>query len=428
MKKFYKNIIINYSNLTQVGLGLVRSQLIKGSFFMVIGTNFANFLAYIYHLIFGRIMGPSLYGDLVIILSLIALFSSVFSFVGTVLVKLVSSKEGNLNALHFWILKKVMIVGALIVLVFILYSGFFSDYLRVDSITVFLVSLIIFFSLLSFIYNSFMQGFLMFKQAVIVNNVTWIARIGLGSLLFFMGYSIGGLSLSLVIAAALSIVLSYYFLRRKLKFNLNSSSRPIVNKFLKYSLPAFILTLSTGSLFTSDLLIIKNFFEPKEVGFYAALSTLGKIIFYAVAPVVSVMFPLAARKNSENQKPQKILRLTLLLSGLFIAPILLIYTLWPGLIVSLLFGELYLEIAPYLIYFGIFSSIFTINVVLSNFYFSIGKTFSSGIVFVFALIQIVAIILFGRNIQTVVLLSIFTSIALLLTLTIFGVKVLEKKR
>ena len=60
--------------------GIVANPLFSGSFLMVFGSNFANFIAYVYHIIFGRILGPERYGDLSAILSILGILFSTFGF------------------------------------------------------------------------------------------------------------------------------------------------------------------------------------------------------------------------------------------------------------------------------------------------------------------------------------------------------------
>jgi O-antigen/teichoic acid export membrane protein len=94
--------------------------LFAGSFFMIVGSNFANFMAYIYHLILGRVMGPASYGELVATISTIGLMMSLISFFGLVIVKFVSSaKQEETPFVLGWFSRKT-IITALIVSVLIL--------------------------------------------------------------------------------------------------------------------------------------------------------------------------------------------------------------------------------------------------------------------------------------------------------------------
>ena len=81
--------------------GLISHPLFSGSAVMVVGSNLSSFLAYIYHLIIGRLLGPASYGELAAILSLIGLFAASFAFLGLVVIKFVSAAKKMKSNLFF---------------------------------------------------------------------------------------------------------------------------------------------------------------------------------------------------------------------------------------------------------------------------------------------------------------------------------------
>ena len=86
--------VIGFPDMRQKVKGIMAHPLFSGSAIMVFGSNFANFFAYLYHVVIGRLLGPSLYGELAATLSLIGMISASFSFFSLVIVKFVSS-AGN---------------------------------------------------------------------------------------------------------------------------------------------------------------------------------------------------------------------------------------------------------------------------------------------------------------------------------------------
>src|SRR3989338_2471320 len=148
---------------------------------MIVGSNFANFLAYIYHLIFGRLLGPAVYGELASIVSLSGFFISFFSFLSVSIVKFVSSaNEKGLDDFYTLIFKKIYPFVLGITVILFIGSFWISKFLGINSFAVYLVGPIIFLSFLQIIYSSYLQGLLKFKENVIVNNLGWVVRILLG--------------------------------------------------------------------------------------------------------------------------------------------------------------------------------------------------------------------------------------------------------
>ena len=71
MRKKISNFKFQISNY-------VKHPLFSGSAVMIVGTNFANFLAYLYHLVLARMLGPSAYSDLAAALAALSLFFNGF--------------------------------------------------------------------------------------------------------------------------------------------------------------------------------------------------------------------------------------------------------------------------------------------------------------------------------------------------------------
>src|SRR3972149_7822692 len=95
-------------NLKTFGLNLLKHPLFSGSAIMIFGSNLANFVAYLYHLVIGRLLGPAPYGELSAVLSVLGLIFASLNFLGLVIVKFVSSaKKDELVSIYSWFTKKL---------------------------------------------------------------------------------------------------------------------------------------------------------------------------------------------------------------------------------------------------------------------------------------------------------------------------------
>ena len=74
---------------------LIKHPLFSGSALMILGSNLANFIAYLYHLIIGRMLGPVAYGELSSVISALALIFISLNFLSLIIVKFVSSAQKN---------------------------------------------------------------------------------------------------------------------------------------------------------------------------------------------------------------------------------------------------------------------------------------------------------------------------------------------
>jgi len=386
---------------------------------MVVGSNAANFIAYIYHLIFGRILGPSLYGELAATISLIGTFSVVFTFLSLVIVKFVSSgTKKDVGALFGWLSRRAVVLGVGLLLLGSVLTPFLSDFLRVGDKIIILVGPALFLTLLSFVYKSFLQGLLRFWQLVIVSNLEFVGRLAIGLPLVFLGFSVFGAVLGILMATLLGVIVGKYFLR-----DIRSSASTYDFKkgraMAKYTIPVFLATLATGSFYSSDIILVKHFFSSHEAGLYASLSTLGKIIFYGTAPIGSVMFPIISQRHAKRQNYKTILRLSFLLTLVVASFVSIFYWLFPQVAIGLLYGDKYLAASPYLFWFGLFMALFSLASLMVSYFLSIHKTKTVVLALIAALGQVLGIIFFHSSIFSVVLVSIVSVSFLLVSLLIY---------
>lgn len=401
------------------GIDIIKHPLFGGSAVMIFGSNFANFFAYLYHLVLGRMLGPSAYSELAVALAAIGLFSTTFVFFGLVVVKFAASSKKNEKILLFkWLMKisKYFGVAGLIILIFL--SPFVSSFLKIPLKIALIIPPTLFLFLFSFLFRSFLQGLLKFGKSVSLIIVDISSRLVFGALFVFLGFSSLGGVLGITTGGILSLLLGYYYLRKyfsEKKAKEFSKGRQVLN----YSTPIVIASIANNSFISSDVMLAKHYFDPHLAGIYASLSILGKIIFYGTAPIASVMFPIISKKYSQGQKYQKVLFLSTLMTALLAGFILIIYYLAPEIMIKILFGNKFLEASSYLVWFGIFMTFYTLANLFVSFYLSIENTKIVILPLFFALVQIVGILVFHETILSVIHVSTLASALLFLSLIIY---------
>lgn len=400
-------------------IGLTQNPLFTGSFVMIMGTNLANFFAYLYHLIFGRYLGPSVYGDMVAIVSVTGYFVSIFAFLGVSIVKFASAGgEGEISDIFSFIQKKLVMPIFVISLLFLTITPSLSYFLKIDALTLIFVGPIIFFTFLNQIYTSFLQGRLDFGKTVVTINSSWIVRIGIGLVFFYIGWSLFGVIAAYFISVVFMWLLSKKFVG-KIKINPNYDKK-IGRKLGKFALPVLIMSLSATSFITTDVVLVKHYLEPFSSGIYSSLSMLGKIIIYGSAPIAYAMFPIVSKRVANGKGTKYLFLLSFIMAFIISSIVLLLYYLFPEIVINMLYGSEYLAAAPYLVWFGVFSLIYTLNYVLMNYFLSRSNTASAYFVFVGALIQALGIIVFHNSLMSVIFVSIAASALVFIILLIYG--------
>jgi O-antigen/teichoic acid export membrane protein len=112
-----------------------------------------------------------------------------------------------------------------------------------------------------------------------------------------------------------------------------------------YSVYTFLAFLFITLFYNMDMLLVKRFFESTPAGYYGAASMLAKAIFFGSIPIAGAMFPKISTWNDRGDEvvTTRLLKDTLLYTGLLAGLGTLLLNLFPGFAVSLLYGSAYGE-------------------------------------------------------------------------------------
>ena len=352
-------------------------------------------------------------------ISLLGIVMTSFSFINVVVVKYVSAGTNKSNqALFTWLTRKSVIFGIILASVFALAAHSISQFLKIDQKIVLILTPFFIFSILSTVYKAFLQGSLKFKELTITSNLDLLGRLSFGVIFVYFGMSVFGGILGIVLGAFTAFVLARFFLRdyrttdSKVKFTK-------IKDIAAYSIPVFISSAATLSLLSTDVILVKHFFDPHVAGLYAALSTLGRIIYFGATPVSAVMFPMVSKKHSKGESYLKIFAFSLVLTLFISLAVLGIYWQFPEFSIKMLYGSGYVEASPLLLHFGLFVAICTLSIFMLQFFISRFKTSAAYLVLIGAIVQIVGIWLFHRSLNQVINVSITVSSLLLVSLFVY---------
>lgn len=405
----------------------LKNQLLAGSLIFFLGNSLASFGNYLFHLAMGRMLGPADYGVLVSLISLSSLFGIPLSSLSVVVVKYVSAFKGRgelgaIGYLYSWLNSKVISLGLISSCLLIFFSFWIAAFLHLNS-----VLLVIFVILLNLIGvyqtvpGAILQGLLRFGLLSSLGIVQVILKLSLAVLLVYWGGRVFGALGAILATSLVGYLLTVFFVRRLLVSAKPKEERGMIKikEIASYALPVFFSTLAFISLYTTDIVLARHFLSTREAGFYAALSTLGKIIFFASGPIIGVMFPLVSAHQAKGKKYLGLLGLSFSLVLLICLGISGIYFFLPSLMVKFLFGKEYLAAAVYLYLFAPFLSLYSLCSLLVSFYLSVGKVRVVILPVTAALAQAVFIFLFHQSITQIVWVSISSLSLLLVSLLVY---------
>ncbi len=386
--------------------------LAKSSAIVFAGTMTANVFAYVYHLLMGRLLGPAGYGELSSLISLLYVFSVPLTVANTVIVKYVSGfkARGEMGQAKFLFLKLTKVFAVISIMGFpIAYiaAPTIASFLHLNSPVLFVwVYLLLVLSLLTVAALGTLTGYQKF---------IWVSVLGAAGLLLKVVLSIPAVSwgVSGVLGAAvLASFVGYVWFFIPLRFILRAKAKPTGltgRDAFRYAVPTFLTLLGITSLYSTDIILVRHFFDMEAAGLYAALAVLGKIIFYASSAVGVVLFPVVSERVARGTATHKLIVIAAGSVALLSLVLTAIYFVFPHVIISLLFGNAYAGGAQYLGLFGVFLALFSIGNIIALSCLALGKTGIGVVTMIPALLQIVGIGLFHESISSVILLNIAVS-------------------
>lgn len=365
----------------------------------------ANIFAYLYHLLVGRILGPDRYGELAALLALIYILNVPSQWLQTVMTKYFSSLRANkatgeVKNLFFTATRLTSFFAAFGLVILLPFIKIVAGFLHISSQSDFIWLYFIFaFYLISVIQLSIYQAYQLFLQSNILTNIGAFLRLVLGAI----GASFG-VTMTLF-SNVFSNMIMYLVSFIPLRFVMTAKSQPVsLNKrqIVGYSVPTLLATLGIIALYTQDVILVKHFFSAKDAGIYSSLSILGKVIFYASSAISFVLFPVVAERSALGKDHQKIVFMALTVIAAVSLVLTVGYFVFPGLVVNLLFGPAYSSAAPYLGFFGLFITFYSLASLLTNVTLASGRTSVWWLTGGIALLQTIFISLYHATLLTVI--------------------------
>jgi len=401
----------------------IKHPLIYGSSIVVIGGLIANFFNFLFNLFMSRNLSVADYGTLASIVSLIGFPTLIVSAVVPLVIRFAGdyfaqNKLDLVRGLYVKIIKFFFALGIMIFLLFIVLMPNLGNFFHIDNkIILILTDFMIFLAIIGILNIALLQAKLAFGYQVFLSFLGAVIKLLLGILFVFMGFSVTGAIVAMAVGGFGMYIASFFPIRFIFDKKIVASPSIDTKELFAYGIPSAIALFGLTSLISTDVILVKHFFDPKSAGIYAGLSLIGRVIFYISAPIGGVMFPIIVQKHSKNESFSSTFNLSLFL--VFIPSLLIttFYSIFPKFsILFFLKKSEYLSASPLLGLFGLFISLYCLLFIISNFYLSIKKTNIYIPILLGAVMQIFFIFLFHSTFLQVV--SISLAITFLLTLTL----------
>lgn len=390
-------------------------RLFMGSVFLVNGGN------YLYNLVLGRLLGPEVFAEAALLVTLLL----VLSFLGMTF-QLATAKFAVLFSGDDWkafeqlMYKYALAFGMLIGILLFASAGWLQDIFQTDSALLFktLAAAMPLYFFMSVNRGKYQGNQNYSKLSITYQTEMWSRLLLTIALLWFVPVSPAFL---VAIGIALSFVFGLIPTEFKIstfftKLTLEASKKKQVIRFI--SLTAFY-ELTQIIINNSDVLMVKHYFDAIDAGLYASLALIGRVVYFVAWMFVMLLLPTVVQKQKNGEATAPVLFKYVGYIGVLSLSIVAVCAIYPELIIELMFGKAYLAMAPLLWQYAVATSLFAISNIFAYYFLSLDKykpVFFSGVL---GSAQIVLIVFFHNTLEMVVIVQIAAMISLLIAQLIY---------
>ncbi|MBW2059021.1 MAG: oligosaccharide flippase family protein [Deltaproteobacteria bacterium] len=360
-----------------------------------------NVFNYVFQLTMGRLLSTPDFGLMNSLFSLLLITSLPFITIMTVLTKYVSTfavegDYGRIKSLFLKAYKNIFGIASILLAAFVCLSFLIRDFLRMETVgPIILLGIAVFGSLVLPINTAFLQGLQKFRSLGFVSGALGPIKFVSCVVLVMMGLRLNGIFAGLILTNIAVFFISYMPLRSIMGSTISSEWKR--NDLLSYAVPVFVANLSFAVLTQVDLLFVRHYFPPGEVGVYASAAVLGRAIMYLPASLILALFPMVAEAEAKNQSAAHLLvkasgyTMALAGTGTFI------YGFFPTPVITVLFGEKYIHAEAILGLYGLAMLPMGLLLILINYNLARAKVRFVNYLLALGIAQICLILIFHES-------------------------------
>jgi O-antigen/teichoic acid export membrane protein len=317
--------------------------------------NSSGALSYIFQIILGRALSPEQYGSFNSLLATSALITTPITILHLVLSRFIARiKECELQQIKTLLTKSLKIISGAALSIFLIglsFSPWLKNFLHTETtLPIILMLLAACFSGFQQVLIAICEGMQRFLSLGIISGGSSLSRI-LFTLIFvvFLGWGIEGALLAVSFATCSALAYGTW----KLKDVFRSQSADLPSNSLlemaRFSIPSFLMITMVAIMCNIDIILVRHYCQPDQVGYYATASILGRIAFFLPSSLLMVLFPSVAKATSSGSKDNHYLWISLGLTTILTGIVFLVFFFAGRSIVQLIYGDQYYSTAPVLI-------------------------------------------------------------------------------
>ena len=338
-------------------------------------TTFGSALNYLCQILMGRFFSVSNYGIVNAIFSLTVIVSVIGSTASMILSKIISENRKSSSNLCYKILSVVNSVCIVLLLGSIILSPLFVHILNWNYLTVILAIISLVTSIYPIVYQGIFGGLGKFISLGLYTLIIPIIKIL--SLVLIVLLNISGINeiysilLAIIFGNVISLIVGYIITKSHIK-ETKKSTKKIRYIWQEYK-NVFYANILIMFLMNIDILYLTFFYDSETIGLYSSVLVFGKMIYYFVTALVTVMLPLISKNKKDSKYVSKMLYKTLTYTIILTIIFLIPTNIFGKNILNLIFGSKYDSAIIYLKYASLISLSYSLNLILLNYLTGINK-------------------------------------------------------
>jgi O-antigen/teichoic acid export membrane protein len=345
-----------------------QSNFLRHNVVFFLGSVAVGALNYIYYPVLGRLMEPSAFGEIQVLVSLFLQFTILLNVLSLITVNItVNHTEKQTAHRLIFELEKLAAYLTLGILFATLIGGeFLRSALHFDSMIPFVaLALALIVSVPLTFRSAYARGQKRFGIASTSQLIGASVKIVFSVLLVVLGLGVAGAIFGIVIAQ----LIAFFYAARwasRLGFDRPSDTSyrtlPDIKRVipeLKYAGAAFVGLLAVTLSMSVDIIVVKYYFDAHTAGLYAGIATVARVIFFLAVPISQVLMPMVKIEQSVA-KNRSLLIKSITLTGVVCGGMTILCAIAPEFIMRVLMGVDYITYANLLPLLAI--SIFIISI------------------------------------------------------------------
>ncbi|MDP4009663.1 MAG: hypothetical protein Q8P53_01625 [Candidatus Shapirobacteria bacterium] len=367
------------------------------------GNMIAAILNYLFHFLSGKILSVNNFGQLESFIGLFAITSVLTGAIGPVIINQIThNSPKKISSIILFFQNKLIAMSFVLTLILSIGYPVFNSILKNENFFIYLLFLIqIISSFYLIFYQSILQAQFKIFTFLLLGIFFSLSKIFFIFIFFHLGFSDIVSNLSLSLSYAFTAIISAIIINRQLSKNTAKQFSVSLKKLASFSFLSLVTNFFLTIIINQDTIIARYFLSESSAGSYAAISLVSKIIFFFSTAILIVYYPLF-NQNDNKRHLNKLLLTGMMFIVLVCAGFVLIYSLYPSLILSLLFGTKFIAAANMLPLLSIFMFFLSIFYFLIQFLLSQQNSSSAFVSGITVLTQTILILFYHQSLTNII--------------------------